>query len=55
MLAKEERVLKQDAQEVHLHAKEIKELKIYNAMRSGMAQGKNAANGVSIPMGPALY
>ncbi|MEK3757005.1 DUF4179 domain-containing protein [Paenibacillus sp. FSL P4-0338] len=40
MLAKEERVLKQDAQEVHLHAKEIKELKIYNAMRSGMAQGK---------------
>ncbi|MFD1908182.1 hypothetical protein ACFSQ7_35575 [Paenibacillus rhizoplanae] len=37
---KEERVLKQDAQEVHLHAEEIQELKIYNAMRSGMTQGK---------------
>ncbi|MBP2113029.1 DUF4179 domain-containing protein [Paenibacillus silagei] len=40
MLEKEERVLKQDAQEVHLHAEEIQELKIHNAMRSGMAQGK---------------
>lgn len=40
MLEKEERVLKQDAQEVHLHAEEIQELKIYNAMRSGMTQGK---------------
>ena len=39
MLEKEERVLKQDAQEVQLHAKEIQEMKIYNAMRSGMAQG----------------
>lgn len=40
MPEKEERVLKQDAREVQLHAEEIKELKIYNAMRSGMAQGK---------------
>lgn len=55
MLEKEERVLNQDAQEVHLHTKEIQEMKIYNAMRSGMAQGKNAANGVSIPMGPEPY
>ncbi|MEK3903540.1 MULTISPECIES: DUF4179 domain-containing protein [unclassified Paenibacillus] len=39
MLEKEERVLKQDAQEVQLHAEEIQEMKIYKAMRSGMAQG----------------
>ena len=55
MLEKEERILKQDAQEVHLNAEEIQELKIYNAMRSGMAQGKNAANDVSIPMGREPY
>lgn len=55
MLEKEERVLKQDAQEVNLDAQTIQEMKIYKAMRSGMAQGKNAANGVSIPMGPAPY
>ncbi|WP_405110252.1 hypothetical protein MHH28_00390 [Paenibacillus sp. FSL K6-1217] len=40
MLEKEERVLKQDAQEVNLDAQTIQEMKIYKAMRSGMAQGK---------------
>ncbi|MEC0172750.1 DUF4179 domain-containing protein [Paenibacillus graminis] len=40
MLEKEERILKQDAQEVNLNAETIREMKIYNAMRSGMALGK---------------
>ncbi|OKP89576.1 hypothetical protein A3844_06240 [Paenibacillus helianthi] len=40
MLEKEERILKQDAKEVNLNAETIQEMKIYNAMRSGVAQGK---------------
>ncbi|MHA6533977.1 DUF4179 domain-containing protein [Paenibacillus sp. BAC0078] len=40
MSEKEERILLQDAQEVNLNAETIREMKIYNAMRSGMAQGK---------------
>ncbi|NQX48751.1 DUF4179 domain-containing protein [Paenibacillus tritici] len=40
MLEKEERILKQDAQEVHLNAESIQEMKIYHAMRSGINNGK---------------
>ncbi|KWX75451.1 hypothetical protein AMQ84_17660 [Paenibacillus riograndensis] len=40
MSEKEERILKQDAQEVNLNAETIREMKIFNAMRNGVAQGK---------------
>ncbi|WP_019908474.1 DUF4179 domain-containing protein [Paenibacillus sp. HW567] len=40
MSEKEEHILKQDALEVNHNAETIREMKIYNAMRSGMAQGK---------------
>lgn len=39
MSEQEERILKLDAQEVNLHAETIQEMKIYQAMRRGMAQG----------------
>lgn len=40
MMDKEERILRQNAEEVNRNAESFQELKIYNAMRGGIMQGK---------------
>ncbi|MFD1776055.1 DUF4179 domain-containing protein [Paenibacillus rhizophilus] len=40
MINKEERILRQNAQDVNRHAETFQEMKIYNAMREGIMQGK---------------
>ncbi|BCG60865.1 DUF4179 domain-containing protein [Paenibacillus sp. URB8-2] len=40
MVEKEERILRQNAHEINQHAETFQEMKLYNAMRKGIMQGK---------------
>lgn len=48
MIDKEERVLRQNVDEVKHNAEALEEMKLYNAMRGGIMQGKNAKSGAAI-------
>lgn len=49
MTDKEDRILQKNVNEMNQNTETLQEMKIYNAMRKGIMEGKNVRNAAFIP------